>query len=100
MTATAEMGFEDHLVALCAFLQTQKHLGIRIELDALKAASKPDELGITSLSVILLLVNYMEVSGMSSEQFNPEWVSSLDSIEGIVSVFRELNREKCKRVTE
>jgi len=80
---------------LCAFMKTQDYLG-PIELDALKGAKKRDELGITSLGVIMLVANYMESIGVSNGEFNPDWIERLDDVAGIVSVLREIDREKSK----
>lgn len=80
---------EDY-VRFCSFLGTQEHLE-RIELDALKAASTRDQLGITSLGVILLIANYMEASGVPNDDFDPDWIGRLDDVEGIFSVLREID---------
>ncbi|MCY1079425.1 hypothetical protein [Archangium lansingense] len=88
--------YEDRL---STFLKTQDYLG-NIDLDAFRSARMRAELGITSLAVIMLVVNYMEANGMSNAEFNPDWVSRLDYIEGILSVFREIDLEKTKLLKE
>jgi len=47
--------------------------------------------------VIMLVANYMEANDVSTAAFNPDWISRLDYVEGIVSVFREIDDEKTKR---
>jgi hypothetical protein len=86
---------ELYMTHLYAFLKTQDYLG-NIGIDALKAARKREELGISSLAVIMLVVNYMEANGVPNAEFNPDWINRLDDVDGIVSVFRQIDREKAQ----
>jgi hypothetical protein len=89
---------EHYMATICDFINTQGHLE-SISIDALRGANSTAELGITSLGAILLVANYLESNGVSQE-FNPDWVTKLDSVEGIVSVFREIDLGKAKMLTE
>jgi hypothetical protein len=64
-----------------------------VPFDQLKAAKRREELGITSLGVIMLVAAYMEAKGVPQVGFRPEWVPRLDSIEGLMSVFGDIRRE-------
>ncbi len=77
---------------LCRFINAQDHLA-NVRLEDLEGASRREQLGITSLGVIMLVANYMEAHGVSHAGFNPDWVNKLDSIEGIISVFRDIRRD-------
>jgi hypothetical protein len=89
---------EHYMVAVCDFINTQEYLN-NISIDTLREANSRTEIGITSLEVIMLVVNYLEARGFYQE-FNPDWVSSLDSIQGIISVFREIDIGKAEMLTE
>ena len=84
---------DEYLDVLCAFINIQDYLG-RVSVDALRTSRTREELGITSLAVIMLVANYMQASGVSHMEFNPDWVGKLDYVEGIVAVFREIDQEK------
>lgn len=89
---------EHYIATVCDFINTQDYLD-NISIDALRGANSTVNLGITSLGVIMLVANYLESNGVSQE-FNPDWVGKLDSVEGIVSVFREIDIGKAKMLTE
>lgn len=55
-------------------------------------STRRDELGISSLNIILLLANYMKERGASELAFRPEWVARLDVVEGILAVMREVDQ--------
>ena len=80
----------------CTFLRTQDHLH-SIALDTLKSARKREELGISSLGVIMLVANYLASHGVPDAEFNPDWVPRLDDVAGILSVLREIDDQKARR---
>jgi hypothetical protein len=74
---------------LAEFLATQSGLEA-ITVDQVEGARTRQDLGITSLQVILVMVNYL--AAVNNElAFRPEWVSRLDEIDGIASVMREID---------
>jgi hypothetical protein len=82
-------GTDDYLGEFCAFLQTQDYLG-PIAVEELRRAQTRDDLGFTSLAVIMLVVNFMEARGVPTDEFDSEWVGRLESVEGIISVLRDI----------
>ena len=90
---------EAYLAKLCAFLKTQDYVQNEIGIETLRAASRRDEIGITSLGVIMLVANYMEQSGIPNAEFNPDWIEHFDYVDGIVSALREIDLEKAKRAS-
>lgn len=76
-----------YLSKLARFLRGQGLTNLDVE--ALAGARTRSDLGITSLHVILLMVQYSESAG--DVTFRPEWVSRLEDVEGIVSVMREID---------
>jgi hypothetical protein len=68
-----------------------------VTVDALSTAKTRNDLGISSLSVILLVANYMDSAGLAGDDFNPEWIEKLDVVDGIVSIFREIDAHVVKR---
>jgi hypothetical protein len=90
---------EDYIPSLCAFLKTQDFLD-DIDIDAVRAARSREDLGITSLGVIMLVANYMEAHGVANAEFNPDWITKLDSIDGIIAVFREIDHDKSKQPSQ
>jgi hypothetical protein len=88
---------EEYLTKLCAFLKTQDYVQSEIGIEALRAARRRDEIGITSLGVIMLVANYMEQSGIPNVEFNPDWIEHFDYVDGIVSTLREIDLAKAQR---
>jgi hypothetical protein len=84
------MGADDDRRRFAAFLATQPMTsGITAEQVAL--AQSRDELGITSLNMIMLLLNYIHESANDSVTLRPEWVSRLGDVDGIISVLHEID---------
>jgi hypothetical protein len=81
---------EADLLKLCSFINGQTYLR-DISIEALRAARSREELGITSLEVILLVSNYMQSAGLAESCFKPEWVMALDDLPGIIRVFKEID---------
>ncbi|KUL37334.1 hypothetical protein ADL22_21945 [Streptomyces sp. NRRL F-4489] len=74
------------------FLATQP-AAAEVTYDDLTRAKTREELGISSLNMILILVNYLKEHTGGTVALKPEWVSRLNDVEGILSVFREIDRE-------
>jgi acyl carrier protein len=90
---------EAYLSRIRDFMNGQDYLQ-PLDVDSITLVKRREELGITSLAVIMLVANYMEKNGVSGSDFKPEWVSRLDEIAGIISVFREIDAEATKRVAQ
>jgi hypothetical protein len=54
-------------------------------------ATTRDELGISSLNVILLIAEYIKSEAGGRIALQPEWVSRLETIDGIISVIQEID---------
>jgi hypothetical protein len=55
-----------------------------------RAKSRQD-LGISSLNMIMVLVNYIDEYANDTVTLRPEWVSRLGDVDGIVSVLHEID---------
>jgi hypothetical protein len=84
----------DGLARFYAFLVGQG-FGDRVDGAAARAARGRNDLGITSLEIIMLIANYMSARGVDTDGFQPEWVSRLDDVEGIVWVMAQIDRHAC-----
>ena len=77
----------EYLAKLARFLGRQ---GLtHLDVEALSSARTRSDLGIASLQIILLMVQYGEAAG--DVTFKPEWVARVEEVEGIVSVMREID---------
>jgi hypothetical protein len=84
------MSTDEYRKKLAGFLETQPMTqGVAYE-DVMRAKSR-EELGISSLNVILLIVNYIKEHKNDSIPVKPEWVSRLNDVDGIISVIREID---------
>ncbi|WP_328719025.1 hypothetical protein OHT52_05605 [Streptomyces sp. NBC_00247] len=84
------MSADDYRAKFADFLRTQPATAGLTREDVERATTR-EELGISSLNMILLLVNYIKEEASDSVQLRPEWVSRLGSVDGIVSVVREID---------
>ncbi|MGQ4485686.1 hypothetical protein LRE75_30960 [Streptomyces sp. 372A] len=84
------MSADDGRAKFADFLATQT-MTAGITREDVERATTREELGISSLNIILLLVNYIKEETNDSVQLRPEWVSRLGDVEGIVSVVREID---------
>jgi hypothetical protein len=71
-------------------LATSEGLLKGVGVEDLKIDTTRDDLGITSLAVILLIANHLQATAPGVEM-NPAWVPSLEGVEGIASVLREID---------
>jgi len=81
------MSDHEYLGKLTELISSQDYLK-DVPLDAVGLSSTRDELGITSLSVIMLVANYMERVGGADQAFDPDWVHRLNDVGGIIQVMR------------
>lgn len=79
-----------YLAKVCDFINSQSYLQ-PVSQEALKSSRKTQDIGITSLSAIALVASYLTSRGLEDSDLNPEWVPALDEVDGIVSVFREID---------
>ncbi|WP_058041421.1 hypothetical protein [Streptomyces roseifaciens] len=84
------MSTDEYRKKFAEYLQTQPMTERLAYEDVIKAKTR-DELGISSLNIILLLLNYIKEHKNDSVQLKPEWVSLLHDIDGIASVLREID---------
>lgn len=84
------MSGEDYRRKFADFLATQA-MTSDITHEQVMAAQSREELGITSLNMILVLVNYINEHAGGTVELRPEWVSELGDVDGIVSVLREID---------
>jgi len=72
------------------FLATQPQ-GSGLTYEQVVRAQSREELGISSLNMIMLLVNYTKKYTNGTVTLRPEWVLRLNDVDGIVSVLREID---------
>jgi hypothetical protein len=84
------MSTEDYRRKLADFLKTQPETS-GVTYEDIVAAHTREELGIGSLAMILVLVNYIKEFADGAVTVRPEWVTRLNDVEGIVSVLREID---------
>jgi hypothetical protein len=72
------------------FLATQPEAS-HITYEQVARARTREELGISSLNMILVLVNYLTKYTDGTMEIDPGWVSRLSDVDGIVSVLREID---------
>ncbi len=84
------MSTDEYRKKLAGFLGTQPMTQDITYEDVMRAKSR-EELGISSLNMILVIVNYIKEHKNDSVPVKPEWVSRLNDVDGIVSVIREID---------
>ncbi|HEV2377239.1 MAG TPA: hypothetical protein VGS19_34385 [Streptosporangiaceae bacterium] len=73
------------------FLQTSD-LGPSLSYEDVSQCTTRAELGISSLTILLLIANYIDANTGGAITLQPEWVPRLDEVEGILSVIAEIDR--------
>jgi hypothetical protein len=84
------MGADDYRRKLADFLATQP-MTSDITYEQVAAARSREDLGISSLNMVLVLSNYIEERTDDTVTLRPEWVSRLADVDGIASVLREID---------
>lgn len=86
MSATDNFLELDYLAAFTDLVVAQK---LDIAMTDVTAESTRKELGIGSLDVIMLILKYI---GDRQVELRPEWVSELETVAGICTVFRRIDQ--------
>ncbi len=81
----------DYRVRIREFINTRDYIE-PVEHDKMNNASHRDDIGLSSLSVIMLVADFMKDQGVEGQSFQTDWVFKLDQIDGICSVFQEIER--------
>jgi hypothetical protein len=88
---TAEgAGTDEYLARLVTFLGSQE-LTRGVDPAAVVSGARRDDLGISSLNIIMLVMAYLKKNGAPGLKFSPKWVPRLEDVDGIVSVLREID---------
>jgi hypothetical protein len=84
------MSTEDYRRKLAEFLATRPETG-ELTYEQIVQARSREELGISSLNMILVLMGYIDKYANGTATVRPEWVSRLDDVDDIASVLREID---------
>jgi hypothetical protein len=84
------MGTDDYRHKFAEFLATQP-VGGDLAYEQIVRAQSREELGISSLNMIMVLLNYIKKYTNGTATLRPEWVPRLNDVDGIVSVLREID---------
>lgn len=84
------MATDDYRQRLAEILATQP-FGDGLTYEQVVRARSRQELGISSLNMIIVLMNYIKKYTDGTITVRPEWVPRLNDIDGIVSVLREID---------
>jgi hypothetical protein len=84
------MEANDYRQKFADFLATQS-AGNGLSYEQIVQAESRQELGISSLNMILVLLNYIKECTNSGITVRPEWVLRLNDVDGIISVLREID---------
>jgi hypothetical protein len=89
---------DEYLKKFVDFLGTQD-VGRDLTYDDIAQARTRDELGISSLNIILVVANYIKEQAGGEVTFKPEWVAKLDDVDGILSVMREIDESRLEEAS-
>ncbi|AXB41495.1 hypothetical protein [Amycolatopsis albispora] len=84
------MATDDYRQRFAEILATQP-FGDGLTYEQVARARSRQELGISSLNMIIVLMNYINKYTDGTITVRPEWVPRLNDIDGIVSVLREID---------
>jgi len=84
------MDADDYRHKFAEFLTTEP-LGADLTYEQVVQARTRQELGISSLNMIIVLLNYIKKHTNGTVTVRPEWVPRLNDIDGIASVLREID---------
>jgi hypothetical protein len=84
------MDADDYRRKFAEFLATQPTGGDLTYEQVVQAQSR-QELGISSLNMIMVLLNYIKKYTNGGITVRPEWVLRLNDVDGIISVLREID---------
>jgi hypothetical protein len=86
-------GADEYLAKLIDFLGSQD-LTKGVDPAAVVSGARRDDLGISSLNIIMLVMAYLKKNGAPGLKFSPKWVPRLEDVDGIVSVLREIDESR------
>jgi hypothetical protein len=84
------MDADDYRHKFAEFLTTQP-IGGDLSYEQIIRAQSRQEMGISSLNMIMVLMNYIKKYTNDTVTVRPEWVPRLNDIDGIISVLREID---------
>ena len=84
------MAADEYRHKLAEFLATQP-VAADLSYEQVVHAKTRQELGISSLNMIVVLMNYIKKYANDAVTVRPEWVLQLNDIDGITSVLREID---------
>lgn len=84
------MEADDYRRRFAEFLATQP-TGGDLTYEQIVRAQSRQELGISSLNMIMVLLNYIKKYTNGGITIRPEWVLRLNDVDGIISVLREID---------
>jgi hypothetical protein len=84
------MDADDYRRKLAEFLATQP-VTSDVTYEQVVQAQTREDLGISSLNMILVLLTYISEYTNDTVTLRPEWVTRLVDVNGIVSVLREID---------
>jgi hypothetical protein len=84
------MAADDYRHKFAEFLATQP-TGAGLTYEQIVRARSRQELGISSLNMIVVLMNYIKKYTNGGVTIRPEWVPRLNDIDDIASVLREID---------
>jgi hypothetical protein len=87
------MGTEDYRRTFAEFLATQPATS-DVTYEQVAQAQTREELGISSLNMIMVLANYIKERTNDTVVLRPEWVSRLNDMDGVVFVLREIDASR------
>jgi hypothetical protein len=88
---------QTNLRKLAEFARTQPSTS-ELGYDDFAQATTRAELGISSLSVIMLIVEYINANA-PGVAVRPEWVARLETVAGIASVIGEIEADRLQRAS-
>lgn len=87
------MDTDDYRRKFAEFLATQP-MTSDVSYEQVVQARTREELGISSLNMIQVLLNYINEHTDGTVTLRPEWVPRMIDIDGIVAVLREIDASK------
>jgi hypothetical protein len=79
-------------------LAVTESLLLNTTVDEIRPDRPRGDLGLTSLNVILLIAKYLEQSA-GDMMFDPQWVASLETIGGIITVMQKIDALSAESVS-
>lgn len=87
------MSTDEYRHKLAEFLATQP-VTKDVTVERVLQARTRDELGISSLNMIVVLLSYIKEHTGDTVTLRPEWVPRMVDVDGIVAVLREIDASK------